>query len=165
LARAQREIAAEGFPDENIRLEPALDMRYRGQSYELSIPFTGNFVADFHAAHRQTYGYAHPEKPLEIVNLRVRATGVVLPPQIAAHPLGNPDPSAALIEHRPVVLESTQSVEIPFYHGESLLPGHQISGPAIVVRDDTTILIEAQNRVWVDPYHNLIIEIEEQAEH
>ncbi len=134
-------------------------MRYRGQSYELSIPFTAQFVEDFHESHRQTYGYQRPKADLEIVNLRVRGTGVVAPPQISAHPLESTDPSAALIEHRPVVLAGDQKAALPFYHGESLQPGNIIPGPAIVVRDDTTILIGGSDKACVDPYLNLIIEI------
>ena len=163
LARARAEIAAEGFVEERIHLEPALDMRYRGQSYELTIPFSENFADNFHEIHRQTYGYLRPGARLEIVNLRVRATGVVQPPQIAAHPLGNPDPSVALIEHHPVVLASNQKIVIPFYRGESLIPGNQIAGPAIIMRDDTTILIGLQDQARVDPYHNLHIRIGNRA--
>jgi N-methylhydantoinase A len=159
LERAQKEIQAEGFDGDNIRLEPALDIRYRGQSYELTIPFTEDFVADFHESHHQTYGYQRPEADLEIVNLRVRGTGLVASPQITAQPLGNANPSAALIEHRPVVLAANQKDEIPFYHGETLQPGNIIPGPAIVVRDDTTILIGKDDRASVDPYLNLLIEI------
>jgi N-methylhydantoinase A len=159
LDRAQQEIQVEGFTTENIRLEPALDMRYRGQSYELTIPFTANFGFDFHEAHRQTYGYQRPEAELEIVNLRVRGTGLVASPQIKAHPLENANSSAALIEHRPVVLAANQEDEIPFYQGEALKPGNIIPGPAVVVRDDTTILIGAVDNASVDPYLNLLIEI------
>ena len=159
LERAKIEIKAEGFTDQNICLEPALDMRYRGQSYELTIPFTENFEADFHKGHHQTYGYQRLDANLEIVNLKVRGTGLVASPQISAQPFGSADPSAALIEHRSVVLATNQKNEIPFYLGETLQPGNIIPGPAVVVRDDTTILIGASDRAAIDPYLNLIIEI------
>ncbi|HBY09079.1 MAG TPA: 5-oxoprolinase, partial [Chloroflexi bacterium] len=77
--------------------------------------------------------------------------------------LGNPDPSVALIEHHPVVLASNQKIVIPFYRGESLIPGNQIAGPAIIMRDDTTILIGLQDQARVDPYHNLHIRIGNRA--
>jgi N-methylhydantoinase A len=159
LDRATKEIRAEGFDAENIRLETALDMRYRGQSYELSVPFSVNWAEDFHEVHRQTYGYQRSEAQLEIVNLRVRATGVVQPPKIAAQPLGGADPSAALIEHRGVILEFNQKLAIPFYHGEELRPGNRFHGPVVVVRDDTTILIPATDSARVDQFNNLIIHI------
>jgi len=160
LERAHNEIQAEGFTDEDIRLEPSLDMRYRGQSYELTIPFTEKYEEDFHESHRQTYGYLRPEASLEIVNLRVRGKGVVAPPRILAQPVEGADPSPALIEHRPVVMDGNQQAAIPFYHGESLKHGNVIPGPAVVLRDDTTILISESDTASVDPYLNLIIEIE-----
>jgi N-methylhydantoinase A len=159
LERARSEIRAEGFTDARIRLEPALDMRYRGQSYELSVPFTERFAADFHTEHQRVYGYQRPEAALEIVNLRVRGIGVVEPPKIAAHPVGDRDPSEARLETRPVVLESGQKREIPFYRGESLQPGNVIPGPAVIVRDDTTILLGENDTAEVDPYLNLRIDV------
>ena len=159
LERAQFEIKTEGFTDEKIRLEPALDMRYRGQSYELTIPLTENFKEDFHQVHHQTYGYQRLEADLEIVNLRVRGMGLVASPQISAQPAEDADSSSAIIEQRFVVLAANQKKEIPFYRGEALKPGNLIPGPAVVVRDDTTILMGETDRATVDAYLNLIIEI------
>jgi N-methylhydantoinase A len=51
------------------RLERFADMRYAGQSYELTVPWGG----DFHAAHKRVYGYSDPKRPVETVTLRVRA--------------------------------------------------------------------------------------------
>jgi N-methylhydantoinase A len=159
LRRARAEIRTEGFPETRIRLEPALDMRYRGQSYELSIPFSEGFTTAFHAEHQRVYGYHRPDAALEIVNLRVRGIGVVEPPQIAAHPPGSSDPSEARLETRPVVLKSGQKREIPFYRGESLRAGNVIPGPAVIVRDDTTILLGEGDTAEVDPYLNLQIDV------
>ncbi|RME72830.1 MAG: hydantoinase/oxoprolinase family protein, partial [Chloroflexi bacterium] len=73
--QALADLAAEGLPAEQIHLERLVDMRYRGQSYELTIPLRAGFAADFHDAHRQTYGYARPDAAVEVVNLRLRAVG------------------------------------------------------------------------------------------
>ena len=58
-------------------------MRYRGQSYEIEVRLTPRFAADFHAAHRRTFGHAAPEAAVEVVNLRLRATapGVLAAPE------------------------------------------------------------------------------------
>jgi N-methylhydantoinase A len=158
LERAQTEIQAEGFEDEHIRLEPSLDMRYAGQSYEFTVPFTERFLANFHEGHRQAYGYARPESAITIVNLRVRATGLVSSPPVTAAPLGGPDPSEALIEQRPVTLVANQRDEIPFYRGEALKPGNQIAGPAIVIREDTTVFIGRGDQAQIDSFTNIWIE-------
>ena len=73
LARARRELAAEGARRAQIRVELFADVRYRGQSYEIEVPLTARFAADFHAAHRRTFGYAAPDAAVEVVNLRLRA--------------------------------------------------------------------------------------------
>jgi N-methylhydantoinase A/oxoprolinase/acetone carboxylase beta subunit len=46
------------------------DVRYTGQSYELTIPWEG----DFHKEHRRIYGYSDPKRGTQLVTLRVRAT-------------------------------------------------------------------------------------------
>src|SRR4029450_14149289 len=56
-------------------LEPALDVRYAGQSYELTIPFAPGWPRAFHARHRRLFGHASSERPLEVVTLRPRARG------------------------------------------------------------------------------------------
>jgi N-methylhydantoinase A len=159
LERAYHEIKNEGFSDGKIRLEPALDMRYRGQSYELLVPLTKDFVKDFHERHHQTYGYLRPEADLEIVNLRVRGIGQVDSPKITAQPLMDADPAGALMDYRQIVMEGNVKTEVPFYHGETLDHGNKVTGPAVVLRNDTTILIGQSDRAHVDAFNNLIIEI------
>jgi N-methylhydantoinase A len=81
-ARARRELRAEGARG-RITLTASLDVRYRGQSYELAVPLAAGYRAAFHAAHRARYGYADAERAVEVVNLRVAATSasrVRLPP-------------------------------------------------------------------------------------
>jgi len=152
------DLLNEGIAEQDIILLRSLDMRYRGQSYELNVPFEENFVADFHEAHHQSYGYDRPGGAIEIVNVRVRAVGQVPSPQINPQTMGSPKVSDALIDHRPVTF-TTSVKEIPFYRGELLQPGNQIQGPAIVVRNDTTILIGEKDSASVDQYLNLRIKI------
>jgi N-methylhydantoinase A len=62
------------------RLERCADVRYQGQSYELTIPWQG----DFHKEHRRIYGYSDEARPTQIVTLRVRATLPVKKPRLSA---------------------------------------------------------------------------------
>ncbi|MBN1665686.1 MAG: hydantoinase/oxoprolinase family protein [Anaerolineales bacterium] len=156
MTTAQIELQAEGFNPEQTVLEPALDMRYRGQSYELAIPFDVQFITHFHQAHQQAYGYAHPNQELEIVNLRVRATGLVPSPSLQPKPDQGPDPAPALIATYPVHLAEGQS-KAPFYRAADLQPGNQLSGPAIILYPDTTILLETQDQAYLDGFGNLHI--------
>jgi N-methylhydantoinase A len=151
-------VAAEGVSQERITLYPQLDVRYRGQAYELTVPLTPDFAAAFHAEHQRVYSHSQPAAPLEIVNLRLRAVGAVPRPVLPAAEPGDPDTSAALLGQRPVVL-STGPAEVPLYDGAALRPSHTIAGPAIVVYKDTTVFLGAGDRATVDRHFNLIITV------
>lgn len=156
IHRGRDEIQAQGIAAQKIMIETFLDMRYTGQSYELTVPFTSQVLSNFHALHQQTYGYSLQDAPVEIVNVRVRATGLVEPPSARCYPVESADPGKALIGRFPVIF-SRQSQEIPFFRAEQLHPGNQIAGPAVLIRSDTTLLIGHQDQLVVDPYLNLIV--------
>lgn len=156
--RGKRDMHHEGIAKESTHVECFLDMRYRGQSYELSIPFSSKFVEHFHKIHHREYGYSRPGSAVEIVNVRVKVLGKVVRPRISSHPLVEPDPAKALQEVRTIYL-SLNPIEVPFYKGELLLPGNLIPGPAIVFRSDTTVLIDNADQAQVDRYQNLVITV------
>lgn len=156
--RGLADVQAEGVAQAAIDIERSLDMRYKGQSYELNIPFSSDFIERFHQQHRKTYGYAKPEEGIEIVNLRVRAIGRSNPPPLTPHPMVDPSPEQAFLETREVVFDQG-SIPTPFYRAESLKPGNHMQGPAVVVRSDTTILLHPSDTAWVDEFHNIIIEV------
>lgn len=160
LVRGESDLQTEGFAPDEIQQHRQLDMRYRGQSFELTIPLTPDFLADFHAEHRRAYGHAEPSAPVEIVNIRVRALGRVAPPPLPSAPPGAPDPTPALLGHRPVALAWGRLAETSFYDGAKLRPGHDISGPAVIVGKNTTIYLGGSDKARVDAHFNLIVELE-----
>ena len=157
IEQGQSDVQAEGVPPENIAVEPLLDMRYRGQSYELTVPFSPNFVDAFHTAHAQIYGHSDPNVAVEIVNLRLRATGTLSRPTLPKVEIKTVEPPEAF-EKRSVVLKAG-SDELPFFLGQHLQPGHWLSGPAVVMQPDTTVFIGSKDTLRVDTYRNLIIEV------
>jgi N-methylhydantoinase A len=156
--RTRAEALAEGVNPAELTVLRLLDVRYQGQSYELTIPLGKDWRSTFHQAHAQNYGYAQKTAPLEIVNLRSRIFAGLPTPRLNPRPIGPPDPHPAFIENRTVCLASGPT-EVPLYQGERLTPGNQIIGPALVLRPDTTILIGPTDQASVDTYHNLIIQI------
>jgi N-methylhydantoinase A len=138
-ASGRRDLLAEGVAAADLHLEPAADLRYQGQSYELRVPFSADLLADFHALHQQAYGYQLPAAPVEIVTLRLRA-------------------APAFIEQRLATLVSGP-VRLPLYRGEALRPGNCLSGPALVLRADTSILLDCSDQAEVDAWGNLLIRI------
>lgn len=156
--RGTADVLAEGTDPRDIHLEHSLDMRYRGQSYELNIPFTPTFLGAFHKQHQATYGYAKPEAMIEIVNLRLRAIGKSTPPPLHSQPLGDHNPQQAYLDTRAVIFHHFPT-PTPFYRAEELRPGNRLQGPAVVVRSDTTILLSPTDQAWVDGLENIIIEV------
>lgn len=156
--RGQTEVAAEGVPVERIALAPQLDVRYRGQAYELTVPLTPAFADAFHAEHRRAYGYSYSDAALEVVNLRLIAVGSVPRPPLPEAEPGDPDPTPAFLETRPVVLEGEMAA-VPLFDGAALRPGHRLAGPALVVYPDTTVLLYPGDRAAVDRHLNLLVDV------
>jgi N-methylhydantoinase A len=86
VERAVAEMVAEGYDAAAVTLSYQLDVRYQGQSHELTVPWVVGETAvssQFHAAHQQRYGYRLPEgEMLELVTLRVTAVAPATPPPI-----------------------------------------------------------------------------------
>ena len=166
LTRAENEMKAEEFTPEQLKIDRSLDMRYEGQSYELNIPYsteTGTsaqeiqaLVQKFHATHDQRFGYARTNAPVEIVNLRLTATGETDKPSIQPLPIADADPSEAFTLQNRVIFEG-QALLTDFYRREALKPGNQIAGPAIITEFSATTVIPPNFSAVVDAYQNLIL--------
>jgi N-methylhydantoinase A len=152
----RQRVIAEGIPPERVVVERELDMRYLGQSYELTLPFGPGFLAAFHTRHQQLYGHSDPAAPTEIVNLRARGVGWVDPPPM--EPAEEPPSPAAPDGVRPVVIRDGLS-DVPFFLGERLHPGQSVRGPAVVSLPDTTIYLGVSDRAQVDGFGNFLIEV------
>ena len=152
------EVKMEGIPDHDILLEEYLEMRYKGQSFELMVPLSEDYVSTFHNIHERTYGYSRIDAPVEIVNIRVRAVGKVKPPTLVPTPHTGSSAEHALIDRR-MVRFGDMPIETPFYQGENLQSGNTISGPAIVLRTDTTILLGIHDQALCNPFLNIRIEV------
>ncbi len=164
--RVKGVLAAEGV--RAPRLETSLDIRYRGQSYELSVPLAmaggttpqaatavRQAIGSFHAAHDARYGYAMPTETVEIVTVRLRGTGSGAELNLPREPLGAPDPSAARVGTKPVWFSTAGADESVCYDRLRLRPGHRFSGPAVVFQFDTTTVVAPGWSAAVDERHNL----------
>ncbi len=156
------EVRKEGISLENILVSRMLDIRYHGQSYELTIPFdpsNSDLAENFHSHHERVYGYKRTGATLEIVNLRVQVIGKVPPPHFNTGTTEKIKIKSSEYSFREVQLEYGRE-NIPVYRGETLTAGMHFSGPALVVRSDTTILIPVSYSVNVDDYKNLWMDID-----
>jgi N-methylhydantoinase A len=143
-----------------------LDMRYRGQSYELTVPLSlpvsteqlCNAVSAFHNAHALRYGYAMSDEPVEVVTLRVRASGPGVQPNLPPAPLESADANEALRTEKPVWFDASEARPTPCYDRAKLRPGNRFAGPAIVLQFDTTTVITPGWAARVDEWHNMWLE-------
>jgi N-methylhydantoinase A len=166
--RADCWFEQEGIAATERRLRRTVDMRYHGQNYELAVAVPDGTITPetmralavaFAEAHRQRYGFAADGDPVQIVTLRIEATGAVRKAELRAHAEAGPDASAAIVRHRPVWLEEARDyVNTPVYARDAVRPGNRFSGPAIVEQMDATTLVPAGMTARVDAWLNLILE-------
>ncbi len=162
--QAREELGAEGFGRAMLRFQRFLDVRYVGQSYELTVPCPplGAGAARaaarrFHRAHRRRYGHSDPSQPTEVVTARLKAIGPVEKPVVAPMEEGGRDPSAALVDERPVVFNG-KPLPARCYDRSRLLPGNAIAGPGLVFQMDATTVLPPGWTARVDGYGNLVLE-------
>jgi N-methylhydantoinase A len=159
--RARADLAREGFTAGEVRLEHALDLRYAGQSFELPFPVTALPIRPeavregFHALHEARYQYARPEAAVEIVTLRLRATGPVPQPEFAPLADAGPSPAAARLGRRDVHFDRPRPTTL--YDRARLRPGNRFGGPALIFQVDATTVLPPGWRAEVDGFENLLL--------
>lgn len=155
---ARAELRQEGFPPEKQRLRRQLDLRYRGQAYELTIPYRPDFIADFHRAHARRYGYSDPSRNVEVVNVRLRATGIRRKLALQRGRLmGARVPKVARLQ-RARVHFAGRRFPTDFYARERLRPGNRFPGPAVIAEYSATTVLPPGWRARVDAHENLLLE-------
>src|SRR6185295_18917864 len=80
--RAAADLRREGFARGRIVIEPQIDVRYIGQSFEITLPFSSSYRLDFDRQHGRLYGYSNPARAVEVVAVRVRAAGLTDKPSL-----------------------------------------------------------------------------------
>ena len=180
---AKRDFTSEHWTGA-IHEQRAIDVRYRGQGYELNIPFSRRLLADFHEAHAQRYGYSHPDREVELVTLRLRA--IVKSPQakLAMQPsiprtdaaesnasvnksLTNSQPphsnfaKSARVAQPPPEFQSVgfdgKRLKTAILDRNSLTIGKKYSGPAVITEYSATTVVPPRMRFVLDRAGNVVI--------
>lgn len=166
LERAAAWCAEEGLKMVDLLAEAAVDLRYEGQAFEITLPLTGaeidrdtlaTLVESFHARHKGLNGYDMPDQPIEIVTMRL---GLAVPPQPATPtPLtaAASEVETAIAGRREVWFAATGFVETPVFDRAKLGPGHRFAGPAIVEQTDSTTVVPPNASAEIDPLGNILI--------
>ena len=155
-------LASETGKGQNGSVVLSFDMRYVGQNYELPVEFTGDLAQlaalreRFLEAHRQAYGHADPDAPVEIVNIRARARA---PLTGGENDLSGPVAFAGPVSFAQTWFEEATPTETPIYERTGLPVGTVLEGPAIITQFDSTTIVPPGGRLQVDTALNLILEV------
>ena len=140
-AVAVAEIGAEGFTTDEVVLEREIDVRYRHQAHELTVPLNGcdleGAATAFGNLYEQLYGIRQAD-PVEFVNYRVRVIGPVPKPDWSTDETATTPPEPHT--HRPAWFNGKMT-NTPVYRRHTLLPGPAIPGPAIIEEPSSTVVV------------------------
>jgi len=161
---AERWFETESVPAAARKAAWSASLRYEHQGFELTVDWPGTEVDEaavaevlrrFHDLHRTLYTFAQEDTPVEIVTLRVSASGALPQPQLSKLAPGG-DPREAIVSRQSINLESG-IVEAPVYARSRLGAGALIAGPAILTQLDATTLLLPRQTAEVHPTGSLIV--------
>jgi N-methylhydantoinase A len=150
-------LAVDGVAPDQQRLAFSADLRYAGQSFELAVPLAGReTLSQFAARHRQLYGYNLPGAPVEVVTVRLEATGpaYALPNERLA-PRGAPLPSSLGEQHE--IYANGRWQPCRFIQRDELRAGDSLPGPAIITEYSATTLAPEGWRLDVNEHGQLLL--------
>jgi N-methylhydantoinase A len=162
--------AAKNFQQEawtgRVVYQRSIDLRYRGQGYELNLPFSRNLLKEFEQEHHRRYGYAHPVREVELVTIRLRAavkstTAHVGNARVGTGTLARPGRAkiGRLSTPKVPVLFDGKKLLTSIHSRETLKPSRTYRGPAIITEYSATTVIPPKKRFHLDPARNLIVTI------
>ena len=140
-------------------------MRYRGQSYEVSVPVSRLQADDdiaalamrFHEAHQRRYGHMAASEAVEIVNFQVTAVGDIPKPQLRAVATPSRPQSPVPHEMRSAVFGPGDAIPVPIFRRSALTAGMLVEGPAVIEEKTSTTVIYPGQRGVIDGYLNIEI--------
>jgi N-methylhydantoinase A len=156
---ARRRLEQEGFDAETQRLHRSLDLRYRGQAFELNIAAAGDLASiedAFHREHRSVYGHENRAATIELVNARLTAYGVVAKPASDRYRSASASMDDALVERRAVWFGGGP-VDCPVWERERLPERARFAGPAIVEEFGATTVVLPGWAGAVDEHGNIVL--------
>jgi len=152
-------LLSEGVESGDISLHRRIDLRYLGQSYELTIDanvapgdeLISSVASRYHKRHEEIYGYSAPDETVEVVNIRLRAIGLMAKPCFAER--AGPHDYEGSVDRRLVYFEDDNSwVETPVYSRSSIGEGFSREGPAVIEQYDSTTVVYPGWDIRVDRF-------------
>ncbi|MHA1599141.1 MAG: hydantoinase B/oxoprolinase family protein, partial [Alphaproteobacteria bacterium] len=153
---ARTELTAEGVADADIAVIRRAHIRYAGTDTALPVPFAGvpAMAADFNARHKKRFGFTMEGRELIVEALSVEAIGDAGGTD-AEMPECESDAADPL--HTVSVICGGETFETPVYERQGLPQGTTIPGPAIIVEDTGTTVVEPGWRADVIAHGDLLL--------
>jgi N-methylhydantoinase A/oxoprolinase/acetone carboxylase beta subunit len=164
--KSLKSMQADGFKEDEVTVLHFLDLRYQGQSYEITIPYSNkktsdlSFISDFHKAHSKLYSYHHEQRAVEIVNIRVKAVGKTKKIKLKRFPFKDKKPERASMKKQ-LIHYHRKTWQASVFNRALLATGNEINGPAIIADSESTTLLPPSYTLEVDGFLNLIIQRED----
>jgi N-methylhydantoinase A len=151
---AEKDFRAENW-NRPVRYAKTVDVRYRGQGYELNVPYSSRLLRNFHQEHARRYGYSHPGRVVELVTLRLRA---IIKSEQARVKLAAPRaPRSKGARMASTVLFQGTPFPTSIHERQQLAFGQRLPGPAIVTEYSATTVIPPGMSGELDRAGNLVI--------
>ncbi len=157
-------LTADGIGDEDARVDVLVGLRYAGQFHEIEVPLPGGALSDdslgelaaeFHRRHELVNGYQEPAHALDVITIRVIATGRTDMPAFAA--IGATLPAWAPAAERDAtrrIIWNGQPLDVAVHRRDALAPDSIVLGPAIVTEETTTLVVPPTFDLWTDSLGN-----------
>jgi N-methylhydantoinase A len=167
----RRMLLSENIPEERQQFRYSLDLRYLGQFHEVSVemrrtdllPYDENAIKEsFHEAHDRLYGYSLKQEGtlVELVNLRLIATGATDKPVFRREAFQGPDASPWRKGQREIYLASEEGfVPVDVYDGDRMGFGNRLKGPAILEQVNTTTLVPPGWELECDVFGSFLLSV------
>ena len=164
LAEGAMALEAEGFGPDRSVFARSVDLRYAGQEHSVTLPIEGSFDAAeiqrlqgaFAEAHERAYGHTMTD-PVELVALRVSATGTVDAPSLppVQQGSGSPQPRSERLVYR----GGGQKVPYQIYHRDDFGRGDTIPGPAVITEHTATTVLHAGDEAVIGNLGEIVISV------
>jgi N-methylhydantoinase A len=156
-----RRNAEKGLRDDGwhgkISCRQSVDVRYRGQGYELNVPYSRHLTEDFQREHQRRYGYRYHGREIELVTLRLRAK--IASPEAKLAPARKAQATRKQERKKAPVLFGGKKVFASLYDRDGMPLGKKYSGPAIVTEYSATTVVPPDRFFWLDRVGNLMIAV------
>ena len=156
-----RRNAEKSFREESwrgaINYQRSVDVRYRGQGYELNVPYSKTLIEDFRREHQRRYGYSYGNREVELVTLRLRAKIATAQAKILSARERKARAAQTRKHKRASVLFRGKKFETSVCDRDAMPIGKKFSGPAIVTEYSATTVVPPGRSFWLDRAGNLMI--------